>query len=413
MSTTTTHVYEWDEALEAASHSMLCRLADLTDQVTELLAAEIPEAGGPDSGLRRVLEQMARSNVDNALTAMGQHLPLSQLHPTTASLALARRLGERGVPADNTIRVYQVGHRWLLGQILQELDRLMPQGAPVAAVADLVDWHLGYLNLMSAAAGAEHARTQELWTRTAGAATAAQVNYVLKDADDTDVASSVLHYDVSGRHLGLLLWSDNAAVPASRMAMLVRSLLTQPGVRELIVVPQDLGSVLAWISIASAPTRALTALSRVVREHGDTVRVAAGEPSIGLQGFRLTHQQAQAARRVADLPGSLDQRLTRYRDVAAASLLALHPEESKPWVTEVLGPLAEEGEELARLRFTLRAYLDAGENASNAAQRIYVHRNTVKHRVERALGMLPVPFEQNRLSVALALAYFDRAAPRG
>jgi DNA-binding PucR family transcriptional regulator len=126
----------------------------------------------------------------------------------------------------------------------------------------------------------------------------------------------------------------------------------------------------------------------------------------------VTHRQALAARRVAELPGSRETRLTRYRDVAAASLLALHPQESGPWVAELLGELAGPGEELARLRLTLRAYLEAGENASNAALRLYVHRNTVKYRVARALDLLPVPFEQNRLSIALALAYHDRAEPR-
>ena len=402
----------WEEALRYVGNVFAAHGETISAEVTAVLAEEIPEAGGPDTGLGRLLGEMARSNIGNAVANMVQSVPTTQLHATSASIELARRLGERGVPAHRTVRVYQVGHRLLLRRVLEEFAVALPDDSDVVrGIAQLVDWNLAYLNTMSYAAVREHSSAQELWSRSSGAATAQQVAHVLADIDDSAEASDLLGYDVDQRHVALVLWAPTSQVSARALVRLTQPLRHLPGVRGLVAAPHDLSTVFCWVAVDGAWTQVLTRLSRAVRDGGDHARVACGEPASGLEGFRVTHRQALAARRVAELPGSRETRLTRYRDVAAASLLALHPQESGPWVTELLGDLAGPGEELARLRLTLRAYLEAGENASNAALRLYVHRNTVKYRVARALDMLPVPFEQNRLSIALALAYHDRAVP--
>lgn len=403
---------QWGDAVHGVGEAFSERVSDIVFEIAQELAHEIPEAGKPDSGLRRLLDQMAASNIDNVLSSMMNDLPAKAIRPTTASLELARRFGERGISPQRTVRVYQVGHRMLLRRILQGLaDQLPDDRELIEHIAELVDWNFAYVNGMSQAAVEEHDRAQMLWSRTGGGATAQQVAHVLDSADDEHAAGDLLGYALDTTHVGMIIWSPTSTVTRQMLVSISATLRAQASVNDLLVVPLDLGTVMVWISVEGIWTPAISRLARDTNAIGDHVRIACGEVGEGLAGFRQTHQQALAARRVAELPGSRRQRITRYRDVAATSLLAMHPEEAAPWVSDLLGDLAEPGAEVGRLRETLRVYLETGENASNTALRMHLHRNTVKYRVARAMELLPVQFEQNRLSIALALSFHDRVTP--
>ncbi|MDO5684187.1 MAG: helix-turn-helix domain-containing protein, partial [Propionibacteriaceae bacterium] len=204
--------------------------------------------------------------------------------------------------------------------------------------------------------------------------------------------------------LGLVIWSSRGNVQSSRLKQLVIDLGADHGVVETLVASRDVSSVYAWLSLTGSPRPAIAGLTRRISEMRD-VRVGVGEPQTGLAGFKATHEQALVARRLAQYPGSQKRRVIRYHDIAAATLLVKHPEDADPWTAEILGGLAGPGQDVERLRETLRVYLESGENASRAAVQLYVHRNTVKYRVASALELLGVPLEHNRLSVALALNY--------
>jgi DNA-binding PucR family transcriptional regulator len=53
---------------------------------------------------------------------------------------------------------------------------------------------------------------------------------------------------------------------------------------------------------------------------------------------------------------------------------------------------------------TLRAWLDANCSASNTAERLYCHRNTVLNRLHRLEDLLVVPMHDPRGQVQLRLA---------
>lgn len=379
-------------------------------EVADELADDLPEAGSPASGLRQLLDLMVASNIDNVMTALVTNLPPSQLRATTSSLELARRFGERGISPQRTVRIYQVGHRALLRRLLAGFAAELPKDAEtIVSLAEFVDWNLAYVNLMSQAAVEEHIRAQALWARSRGGATAEQLAHVL-DADLSPAeASELLSYQMAATHVALSIWSPSTTVTRETLVQITQALSGHPSVLETLVVPLDLGTVMVWLSVDGVWTAALARLERTIGR--DSVRVACGEPAPGLDGFRRTRTQALAARRVAEMPGSLGQRVVRYRDVAATSLLALHPDEAVPWAEHLLGELTADTAEVAKLRETLRVYLETGENASTTALRMNLHRNTVKYRVERALEKLPVDLDQNRLSVSLALAYFSRCTP--
>jgi carbohydrate diacid regulator len=82
-----------------------------------------------------------------------------------------------------------------------------------------------------------------------------------------------------------------------------------------------------------------------------------------------------------------------------ASLVPLDREQRR--LLELLDRDCETGEQLFE---TLEVYLDEGRNSARAARRLYVHRNTLRLRLERASALLGVPLDEPGRTLALHLA---------
>lgn len=396
---------DWSEVREAVAERLLARSAELTGELAARLTDVLRDSGALDPTMLRLVDLLARSIVVESMGAMRDLVPGPQAHTVTAALVLARRLAEAGVTATRTDRVFHVAQAWWQDTVLNELEQTQPHGVGMDLMGPLMNWQLkGFLG-MADAAGQEHAAVLDCWRTAADSALETRVAFVLAEVEDAAEAEEVLHYSMAERHVGLVIWSNRGLVQAPKLRQLVVGLGVEHGVMDTLVVPRDISSIFVWLSLSGTVRQAIAAICRRVGDELTDVRVSAGEPLSGLQGFKTSHEQALAARRMAQLPGSRKWRCIQYRDVAASTLLVNHPEDAEPWATTVLGDLAGPGEDAERLRETLRVYLESGENASRAAGRLYVHRNTVKYRVARALELLAVPLESHRLSVALALNY--------
>lgn len=388
----------------AVSQRVLARLPELTQELAGRLMELLKEFDATDQTLQRLVTQTARNILVESMTAMPNLDPPPQARTVAAALAMARRLAEAGVSANTADQFFHVAQAWWQDMVLAELCRVEPEGLPMELLGPLMRWQLqGFLGLADAA-GQEHAAVMDSWRTTAGSALSTRVSFVLAEVEVESEAEDVLHYELSHRHLGLVLWSSRGQVPAARLRTLVVGLGVEHGIFDTLVVPRDISSIYIWLSLSGSAGQAVAAIVRRAGKLPD-VRVAVGDPLPGLAGFKATHEQALTARRMAQLPGSRNWRSILYREVAAAALLVRHPEDVEPWVAEILGELAGPGEDNERLRETLRVYLESGENATRAAGRLYVHRNTVNYRVARALDLLAVPLESHRLGVALALNY--------
>ena len=77
--------------------------------------------------------------------------------------------------------------------------------------------------------------------------------------------------------------------------------------------------------------------------------------------------------------------------------------DTREWVAAVLGDLAGDNENDARLRETLRMYLACGSSYKVAAEELNMHFNSVKYRVGRAVARRGREIGSDRLEVELAL----------
>ena len=132
------------------------------------------------------------------------------------------------------------------------------------------------------------------------------------------------------------------------------------------------------------------------------MRAAIGPTRRGIEGFRASHEAALTVHRLL-LGNPASGRFGSYRELEVTALAAHDPRAASEFIAATLGPLAEDSPAAARLRETLRVYLEEADNAPRAAARLYTHRNTVLKRIARATELLGYPPGERRLAVELAL----------
>jgi DNA-binding PucR family transcriptional regulator len=140
------------------------------------------------------------------------------------------------------------------------------------------------------------------------------------------------------------------------------------------------------------------------------INVALGQVGDRIVGFRRSHEEALLARRVHQLRSQERQpTCVRFSDVALEVMLTHSREEARRFVAQQLGDLAGEDKSVARLRDTLRVFLEENGSFQNAAARLGVHKNTVAYRIRRAEELLGhgVKERQLELQTALRLAPLD------
>src|SRR5207253_6278946 len=134
------------------------------------------------------------------------------------------------------------------------------------------------------------------------------------------------------------------------------------------------------------------------------ISAAWGEPASGIDGFRRTHRQAASAQDVALAAGTAHAtRVTSFVDVAPIAMLCADLDAARAWVSETLGSLATNTERHARLRESARVFLHRGGSYTATADELFLHRNTLQYRIQKAEELRGRPLREDRLDVELAL----------
>jgi hypothetical protein len=331
--------------------------------------AASPKEAGPlyEAGLEGAMSAALDYGVAAIETSEDDSPPIP-----TALLQQARSAARSQVSLDTVLRRYFAGYRLFGEFVMREVER--GDGPHGAQLHQLLRVLASRFDSLVAAISREYTRESEARVRSGEQRLAERLRKLL--AGEL-LEAPELEYDLDAHHLGAV-----AAGPGAPAAL--RDLSQALQCRLLLVRPGD-GTAWAWFGSQGPFTpeglRAVGA-ARFPRQ----ISIAVGEPAEGLAGWRLTHEQAQAALPIA-LRGA--DRFVRYGDVAMLAALLRDDLFATSLRELYLKPLAAGPGGGAVLRRTVRAYFASEQNLSSAAAVLGVNRHTVRNRlrtVEKRIG---------------------------
>lgn len=391
------------EGLIEVARACRADLDGLIELVLDAIVAELPILT-VDPAVAKMLEVTVRDTVTAGLAVLAGERGIEAVTAPEISLQIARKLAQQNVPLPVLLRAYRLGQaafqqelvaRIMVSQISRE--------AVTTAARELSSATFSFVDQVAEEVVGAYQDERDSWLQRRNAARLARIASVLNahgphTAVDQGLEQA-LGYPLATTHLGCVLWSGPGgdAGPLERRATDIATVLGCP--RPPLVVFVDSSSVWAWFP---APQHSVDHVRADML--GVDTFAAFGEPASGIDGFRRTHQQARQCYVVAGLPSAAEQRpIVTAEQLGPLLLVALEPSALGTWVQSVLGDLAADDEDTARLRETLWTYLAADGNLSAAAHALHLHRNTVQYRLVKAARVRGRPWAQDRLAVEVAL----------
>src|SRR5882757_7836938 len=418
-------------------------LADLDDLGGEMDTAELlltPELGA-DAAIAQEVSASNRANAARILNALARRdgrRPPIEVPPE--ALDVVRTVVRRGVDLDGVFQAYRRGQNIAWKRWMAAAAQVVPPGPQLMEVLEISSGFLfDYVDEVIARVLDEAQRERE---EVLGGALARRIETVRLILDGAPIdrrrAGERLGYDLDRRHTALVLWTEAGGAgkrgggePGGRSGESGRRgggsgdrgdesthgalesaaglLAHAAGAHRPLIFPAATSTLWAWLGTRTDPGPA--ALHAAMASAHPRVRVAVGPTRAGITGFRRSHEAALTVQGL--LAGqSGGERLAFHQDLEVTALAAHDLARAAEFVAATLGPLAENTATAARLRETLRVFLDEADNAPRTAERLHTHRNTVLQRVARASELLGRPPGERRLALELALELAHRIGPR-
>jgi len=387
------------------------RLVELSSALRTSLEDQIPDLRG-DVRLGELLGASVEGNVDTVLHALRYDIAVERVEAPTAALEYARRLAQQGMPVNALVRAYRLGQRRVNELVFAELHAIeIPDSMRVPVIEAITGTLFEYIDWMSQQVVAVYEEERERWLENQNSLRALRVREILaaNKSVDVDAASTTIRYPLRWHHLGLIMWYPDLGTEGDELARLQRLL------RELgeaagadaspLFVAADQSCGWGWLAYRAAATDAGEKVRRFALSRPDSASVAIGMMAGGLEGFRRSHREAAEARAVAIISDRGGTTVITAADPGLSVVARLGGDvaATREWVATVLGDLATDNDNDARLRETLRVYLACGCSYKLAAEELNLHFNSVKYRVGRAVARRGREIGTDRLDVELAL----------
>ena len=387
------------------------RLVELSSALRTSLEDQIPDLRG-DVRLGELLGASVEGNVDTVLHALRYDIAVERVEAPTAALEYARRLAQQGMPVNALVRAYRLGQRRVNELVFAELHAIeIPDSMRVPVIEAITGTLFEYIDWMSQQVVAVYEEERERWLENQNSLRALRVREILaaNKSVDVDAASTTIRYPLRWHHLGLIMWYPDLGTEGDELARLQRFL------RELgeaagadaspLFVAADQSCGWGWLAYRAAATDAGEKVRRFALSRPDSASVAIGMMAGGLEGFRRSHREAAEARAVAIISDRGGTTVITAADPGLSVVARLGGDvaATRDWVATVLGDLATDNDNDARLRETLRVYLACGCSYKLAAEELNLHFNSVKYRVGRAVARRGREIGTDRLDVELAL----------
>jgi DNA-binding PucR family transcriptional regulator len=384
------------------------RLPELTPRMVEMFTEVIPEFRH-DPAVRRMMVASTASNLEAIIDVLALGVAPEDISVPPAAARYARRFAEHDMSLEALLRAYRLGVPMMLEWFIDVIEaRDLPTGEALAVTRRVSASTSGYIDQVIEQLIEIYEQERQRWAQRSDGVRAARVQTVLTtDGLDTFAAEDLLGVSLRGRLTAAVCWTTEAADESSPRVL--GRLLTEVTGRAPLIVRPDSATVWAWLQHPATPTVDVAALTERMAAH-PRLRIALGEPGIGVAGFRDSHAEAVRARQVAELGEHPDRQVHQHAPVALAGLLAGRRDVVRVWVRRTLGELAADDESMLRLRETLRTFFATNGSYNDAAARMHVHKNTVLYRVRKAEEILGRPVTEQRLAIEVALEVCDRLA---
>jgi DNA-binding PucR family transcriptional regulator len=390
---------------------LLQRLAAVSSDVLRTLEDQIPELRG-DAQLMELLGASVDGNVDTILHAMRYDIGVERIEAPTTALEYARRLAQQGMPVNALVRAYRLGQRRVNELVFAELRAIdIPEPMRVGVIEAMTGTLFEYIDWMSQQVVAIYEEERDRWLENQNSLRALRVREVLTATKpiDVDAATTSIRYPLRWHHLGLVMWYPDAGIEGDQLGRLQRYL------RELgesagaaaspLFAAADRSCGWGWLPYRAAVADASDKVRKFTLARPDSPSVAIGTMASGVEGFRQSNREAKTARSVAVIAKRPEPTVIAATDPGLSVVARLGGDvaDTRDWVAAVLGDLAADNENDARLRDTLRVFLGCGSSYKVAAEELNLHFNSVKYRVGRAVARRGREIGSDRLDVELAL----------
>jgi DNA-binding PucR family transcriptional regulator len=378
--------------------------APLAQEMADVLMTSIPELGrAADEDFRAGLLLSCESNVTAIWNQLLLGASLESVAPPADAIAWSHELVHRGVALPALLRAYRLGHGLAERRLEQVAGELEIEPEIRWRVLARISHHLfAYIDAVCTDLVDDYEQERAQWIRGAAAARAELVSAIVeRDPVDARVASEKLRYDVSRRHVALIVWADprRTSEHDGSLEHEATMLAAALGGGPVLTVPIGERVVWAWTS----GDQLIDDPAAVGHRMGEGVRAAIGTRLNGLAGMADSHDEAVVTRRVAELRSLRPGTVVGYRSADLTALLTADPVEAVRFTDAELGQLLEDTDDAARLRATIRVYLEENLSPARAARRLGIHRNTVVYRVKQTEQLLGHAIGQRRLQLEVAL----------
>jgi DNA-binding PucR family transcriptional regulator len=390
-------------------------LADLEEICAEMDTAQIAidPALGADPAIAAEVSASNRANIRRALSLLARREDaLTRPDIPPEAFDVVRTVVRRGVDLAAVFQAYRCGQNIAWRHWMDYAGRVVTDGPALMELLQISSQRMfDFIDHVIGLVIAEAQREREEVLGGALARRTETVRLLLDGAPmDRRRAGERLGYDLARRHTALVLWAESAGDAVHGTLEAAATILARAaGVHRPLMVAAGTSTLWAWLGGASDPEP--DALRSAITQAHPSVRVAVGPTRTGVTGFRRSHAAALAIQRLL-MGHEAGERLAFHRDLEVTALAAQDFTRAVEFVAATLGPLATDTPASARLRDTLRVFLDEAENAPRAATRLHTHRNTVLQRVARATELLGRRPAQGRLSLELALELAHQLGPR-
>jgi DNA-binding PucR family transcriptional regulator len=387
------------------------QLPELTRALHVELADSIKELRG-DPQILELLAAGIASNLETLAHVVRYGIAINEISIPAAAMEYSRRLAQRGVTPNALVRAYRFGQQFVLEWAFNEISKHEPDPQVAFAAGRLfLGITFQFVDVIAEQVINEYESERVRWVANRNTVRTAMVkDLVAGESVGIASAEGALGYRLRQNHLGAVVWRSDespSAVDFRQLEqLLVRMSESVGACGQPLFVPNDRSTGWGWIPLdRRGEPPDLDAVAAVLNRADPGLHAALGTPASGMSGFRLTHLEANRARQVAMLAQGRALRLTSFAEpgVRAATMMILDLDAARRLVETSLGALAADTEHAARLRDTLLTFLVEKCSYTATAERVTLHKNTVRYRVGRALEERGRPIDDERFDLELAL----------